>query len=77
MTSTPLSLDVIRLQADGEAPLEIVCTGCQEYMVIHQPDDERPDRLLGTCPSCSAWYLINPAADVMVRLPDEDALRVA
>jgi hypothetical protein len=42
--------------------------------VIHQPDERRPDRLLGTCGSCSAWFLMAPTAAAMLRLPDEGAL---
>jgi hypothetical protein len=76
MTSIILSLDPIRLHlVDGDDPWDIACAGCRDQLQIHQPDDRLHTRLLGTCPSCLAWYLIEADAAVMVRLPDEDALR--
>jgi hypothetical protein len=73
MTSNSLVLPLTRLSADGLS--EVACPGCHDHLIIHQPDEQLPRRLLGTCPSCFAWYLIDAAAAVMVRLPDEDALR--
>jgi uncharacterized protein YbaR (Trm112 family) len=72
MTTLFLSLDRIRLLSDPEDNLEIACPVCSVSLAVHQPDAERPERLLGTCASCSAWYLIRTEAAVMVRLPDED-----
>jgi hypothetical protein len=76
MTSIILSLDPIRLHRDdSDDPWEIACAACQDQLWVHQPDERLPRRLLGTCPSCLAWYLIDAEKAVMVRLPDEDALR--
>ena len=72
MTTLFLSLDRIRLLADPADDLDVACPGCCEPLAVHQPDAGRPERLLGTCASCPAWYLIHAAAAVMVRLPDED-----
>jgi hypothetical protein len=36
-----------------------VCRTCGEYLDLHQPDCELPDRLLGTCGNCKTWYLLN------------------
>ena len=77
MPSILLALDLIRLRLDRDDPWEVACPDCHDHLVVHQPDEQRPERLLGTCPSCSAWYLIDATASVMVRLPDEDALRDA
>ena len=77
MTSIRLVLDVIRPQIDGDDLAGFTCTGCRGDLAIHQPDVRLPDRLLGTCDSCSAWYLIDAAAVLMVRLPDQDTLRAA
>jgi hypothetical protein len=77
MTSILLTLDRIRLLPDPENYSEVACPFCHDDLRVHQPDERLPDCLLGTCASCSAWYLIDAAAAVMVRLPDADALRDA
>jgi hypothetical protein len=66
-----------RLSCDPEDLSGVECAGCQDFLMIHQPDDRLPDRLLGTCPSCSTWYLIDAAAAVMIRLPGEGELHDA
>jgi uncharacterized protein YbaR (Trm112 family) len=76
MTSDSLALDLIRLQCETKDFLEVACPACQDNLVVHQPDERQPDRLLGTCESCRAWFLIDAVAAVMIRLPDGDALRV-
>jgi hypothetical protein len=64
---TPLAaLERVRF----ECPSEVLCTCCHVVLDRHQPDDERPDRLLGTCPGCGAWFLIDAEACVMYGLPD-------
>jgi hypothetical protein len=74
MTSTHLALDLIHLQCKPKDFSEVACPGCQDYLVVHQPDERLPDRLLGICHSCSAWFVIAAAAAVMVCLPNEDSL---
>jgi hypothetical protein len=44
-------------RADGELG-STLCRACQARLNIHQPDENRPEHLLGTCPSCGKWYLI-------------------
>jgi hypothetical protein len=73
MTSNVCTLELIRCPFEAEDYLGVVCPDCHSPVVIHQPDEWRPDRLLGTCGSCSAWYLIAPAVSTMVRLPDDEA----
>ncbi len=55
------------------------CQGCKEELELHQPDSANPDRLLGTCPGCGRWYLIdglaNDARSVLAHLPDQVAMR--
>ena len=34
------------------------------------PDTECPDRFLGTCPECGAWFLIDDQVHLMIPVPD-------
>ena len=77
MTSRSLALDLIPLPTDFEDRSEVSCPACCDDLEIHQPDEQQPDRLLGICRSCCAWFLIDSAAAVVVRLPDLDGLRGA
>jgi hypothetical protein len=74
MTSLYLALDLSHLLGDPADLSEVECPACHDSMEIHQPDAGRARRLLGVCPSCGAWYLIDPDRRVMCRLPDEDAM---
>lgn len=77
MTSLQLHVETIPLPASLRHYFGIRCPACEAHLRVHQPDERSPDRLLGTCPACSAWYLIDAGAEVMCRLPDERALRDA
>lgn len=37
---------------------ELACPECDSDLVLHQPDGNRPERLLATCDECKAWFLI-------------------
>ena len=50
---------------------------CEESLLIHQPDVDAPERLLGTCESCGSWHLIDGDRAVTVLLPDAAELRDA
>jgi hypothetical protein len=57
------------------APIgESTCDTCGAPLDVHQPDADLPDRLLGTCQGCKAWWLLDGEAGLMARLPD--SLRV-
>ncbi len=66
-------LAVSRTWTDAETP----CLACGELLLIHQPDINAPERLLGTCDTCGAWHVIDCDRAVMVLLPDTDGLRNA
>jgi hypothetical protein len=74
MTSISITLDVVRLRPDPEDTSGIPCPRCHHRLTLDQPDPQRPDRLLGRCDECRAWFLIHGLAGAMVRLPDEDEL---
>ncbi len=75
MTSIHLALEIIRLRWRSDDLSEIGCPHCHGPITIHQPDEGLPDRLIGICDSCGGWFLIEVAAGLMVRLPDEETLR--
>jgi hypothetical protein len=77
MTSILLGLDLIRLTSGLADASGIECPGCDDLLVIHQPDEQSPDHLLGTCRECGAWFLIDEAGELMLRLPAVGALRDA
>ena len=37
----------------------LMCRKCGSDLTLHQPDTERPERILGTCNECKAWYLFD------------------
>jgi hypothetical protein len=77
MRSLLLALDIIRLVVAPDDLSRSRCPACLDALTLHQPDEMLPDRLLGTCGECHAWFLIDATAELMVRLPDEQALRDA
>ena len=73
----------VRLQASTvSTPLDDVisidCTGCAQSLDLHQPDAALPNRMLGTCEACQAWYLIEFSSEgtsaVILRLPTAGVL---
>ena len=73
MGSIPLALNPIDLSAESDDGL-ITCPRCSASLVLYQPDEQWPERLLGTCADCHAWFLIDAAREIMIRLPDEEEL---
>lgn len=45
------------------------CPECATPLAIHQPDPGLPDRLLGTCPSCRTWSLLDGDGGLVAILP--------
>jgi hypothetical protein len=77
MNTVFVSLDLIHTSINDRPFDQIECIRCKSFLHIHQPDEELADRLLGTCPDCFAWYLIDAAEGLMVLLPDQTDLRNA
>jgi hypothetical protein len=75
MDSVFVAMDLIRLPFRSDEPSHILCTKCYSALERHQLDIELPARMLGTCESCKAWYLIDLDRGLMVLLPDEVDLR--
>jgi hypothetical protein len=53
---------------------DVLCARCHSPLERHQPHEEKPDRLLGTCDDCGAWFMIDLSAVVMIAMPDFDAV---
>ena len=55
------------------------CPGCKVALDLHQPDEGNPERLLGVCPRCSGWFLMDQGPDekswMMVPLPTAAVFR--
>jgi hypothetical protein len=46
------------------------CPRCGAPLDLHQPDPERPERLLGTCARCGAWFLLDVVSGWSLALPN-------
>jgi hypothetical protein len=55
----------------GEATpqLSTACPNCEARLILHQPDPELDDRLLGTCDDCKEWYLVDGEGQITHALP--------
>jgi hypothetical protein len=58
----------------------LCCPDCQVPLDLHQPDEDQPTQLLGTCDGCSKWfYLVEIEPDwngtLLFELPSAEALR--
>lgn len=77
MSGDDSALEVNRPSSESEDFAGIRCPECGGRMVVHQPDERLPHRLLGTCRCCLAWFLMDDAGGLVFRLPDEIAPRDA
>jgi hypothetical protein len=58
----------------------LCCPDCRDPLDLHQPDEEQPAQLLGTCDCCSKWYFvmeIEPEWNgmLLIELPGQRAIR--
>ncbi len=78
MKRVRITLSVSRQEYRPEAPLEVGCADCGASLEVHQPDMSLPERLLGTCEQCGAWYLVVCRASrldvVIMRMPEDAAI---
>ena len=76
MTIT-LRMTELAISAEGlESPF---CLDCNIRLEVHQPDELRPEHLLGSCVGCGGWYLIevdpNETEAYLVDLPNVTRIR--
>lgn len=56
--SVPMKAALVWLNSDGFAALR--CLLCCKPLELHQPTEDMPERLIGTCPHCcGAWHVID------------------
>lgn len=56
------------------------CRRCRSTLGLHQPDEARPEHLLGTCDRCGDWYLVEVGGEseaYIVDLPNVALIREA
>jgi len=46
-------------EPDSTEGAPMVCRTCWSDLILHQPDPEMPERILGTCDECKTWYLVD------------------
>src|SRR5689334_5176154 len=46
-----------REAGNGDGGRSLGCPVCEAALSLDQPDPQRADRLLGTCPACGGWHL--------------------
>jgi hypothetical protein len=55
------------------------CQKCGAPLNLHQPDEDDPSHLLGTCGQCGTWHMIEVTSrgtkSLLYTLPDAELLR--
>lgn len=77
MSAGESAYELFRVLPDEGPYARVRCPDCRGPLAIHQPDERLPDRLLGTCRSCLAWFLLDADGVLTFRLPDSETPKVA
>lgn len=75
MASAPITVDVVRIEDGPESLMSTKCSRCQSDVDVHQPDPQKPDRLLAVCALCCSWSLMFCKSGIMAVLPDWETLQ--
>jgi hypothetical protein len=65
--------DPFTLESDLKNDVLRLCSSCGDWLELHQPDCDLPQRLLATCGNCKAWFLVNDDdewVEITTRSPD-------
>ena len=49
----------IMSEPDSTECAALVCRTCGSDLVLHQPDPQMPERILGACGECKSWFLLD------------------
>ena len=67
--------ELVRQPSDAADYSVMQCPVCRGQLMVHQPDERLPERLLGTCRSCFTWFLIDSGDGITLRVPGTDTLK--
>lgn len=79
--SIPLNFELVARSFTGSCwTNSLCCTSCSVPLNLHQPDEDSPTQLLGTCDCCSRWFLLveselDGEETFMFELPSAEAIR--
>jgi hypothetical protein len=79
--SIPMNFELVAHALNASAwTNSLCCTKCHVPLNLHQPDEERPSQLLGTCDACSRWFfLVESESDwegmLLFELPTAETIR--
>jgi hypothetical protein len=65
MIEVSTRLELIQLDSLYDAE----CPRCGSPLILHQPDVNTADVMLGICSDCQGWYLLDAIAGLMAKLP--------
>jgi hypothetical protein len=75
-TAVSVPVSPLEMAVDYSADYKVSCLACQAPLELHLPQQNRPERLLGTCGACGAWYLLDCVASAILLLPQSQSLLV-
>jgi hypothetical protein len=79
--SIPLNFELVARAVSTQSRADsLCCSECQVPLNLHQPDEEQPSQLLGTCECCSRWFfLVESELDwegmLLFELPSAETIR--
>jgi hypothetical protein len=79
--SIPLSFELVARAVSAQSwTNSLCCSACQVPLNLHQPDEEQPSQLLGTCEGCSRWFFLVESeleweGMLLFELPSADTIR--
>jgi hypothetical protein len=78
---TPMTFELVAGAVSANSWTDpLCCPYCRVPLNLHQPDEEQPSQLLGTCDCCSRWFfLVESELDwegtLLCELPSADRVR--
>jgi len=81
-SSSPGTFELVaRGTARNDGVNSLYCPDCQIPLDLHQPDQEEPMQLLGTCDECSKWFLVveldsDWSGTLLLEIPSAETIRL-
>ena len=72
---------IARATATNDGVTSLCCPDCQVALDLHQPDQDDPMQLLGTCACCSRWFFVVELdsewnGTLLLELPSAEMIRM-